>query len=133
MISRLTGTASSLALLAAIGLSGAAPAQAAAPGALGSAAITVDAIGASSSLLLHVGGTVTCSAATGTAEITAIGGQVMPWAMGSASVTVPCAAGPVPWEVTIVATWTLFHDVTVNALMGDSNGGAASVSVLGSA
>ncbi|WP_320064477.1 hypothetical protein [Micromonospora sp. RTGN7] len=124
MIVRAVRGALTVTVLAATGLTVAAPAQAA------QADITVTSANVANINELQVYGTVTCTGSTGAAHITVTATQVMPFSFGSASINVPCASGPVPWEVTLFSGfgWQSFHTVSVNAHMTDDDAGTDSSS-----
>ncbi|MEU7618735.1 hypothetical protein AB0B27_21935 [Micromonospora rifamycinica] len=125
------------AAVSAAGLTVAAPAQAApAPPArqiTTTAQITVTSFYALSDREIQVNGTATCTQPTGTAHMLSTVVQLMPFRFGAGEVDVPCAAGPVAWQVTVYVAegWDPFREVTVNGLMTDDHGGSASISVNG--
>jgi hypothetical protein len=127
------------AAVAAAGLTVAAPAQAApaSPARQASttaaAQITVTSFYALSDREIQVHGTVTCTQPTGAAHVLSTVVQLMPFRLGGGEVDVPCAAGPVAWQVTVYVAegWDPFREVMVNGLMSDDHGGSASTSVSG--
>ncbi|KWV29634.1 hypothetical protein [Micromonospora rifamycinica] len=127
------------AAVSAAGLTVAPPAQAApaspARQITTTAQITVTSFYAVSDREIQVNGTATCTQPTGTAHLLSTVVQLMPFRLGAGGVDVPCAAGPVAWQVTVYISegWDSFREVTVNALMTDDYGGSASVSVNGRA
>jgi hypothetical protein len=75
---------------------------------------------------LWVDGTVTCTGPTGNAVVNISALQVIPRpSSGSGSVTVPCADGPVAWEILLPGLrgdWAENYSVTVIASMSDGIG-----------
>jgi hypothetical protein len=105
----------------------AAPAQAA------QADITVWDVSAISSTTLSLSGEVTCAGPTGSATVLAFATQYEPrLSFGGGSASVPCADGPVPWEITAYSGmgWDSNHSVTVNASMLDGTGASDHVTVV---
>ncbi|MFI0793460.1 hypothetical protein ACH4OY_12310 [Micromonospora rubida] len=122
MIERACRGVLTVAVLTTAGLAVAAPARAA------TADITVTSASAVTVDQLQVNGTVTCTGSAGAAHISVSATQVMPFSFGMASMDVPCASGPVAWEIFIFSGfgWQSFHQVTVNAQMTDDVQGADS-------
>jgi hypothetical protein len=72
---------------------------------------------------LLVGGEVTCTGPTGNAVVDISALQVIPTLnSGSGSVSVPCADGPVAWQILLLGPsddWASNYSVTVFASMSD--------------
>ncbi|WDZ83223.1 hypothetical protein [Micromonospora cathayae] len=104
------------------GLAVAAPAQAA------QAQVTLTGFWQSSTYEHTMTGTVLCSAPTAQATVAAFTVQYDPLVFASGSTSTSCAAGEVPWSLTVV-NYSGYHSgpIHLNVIMSDTNGGAASV------
>ncbi|WDZ86230.1 hypothetical protein [Micromonospora cathayae] len=98
----------------------------AAPARAAQAEVTVSSVYAAAADRLEVYGTATCTEPTGTAHVTVMATQVMPFSFGWVGLDVPCAGGLVYWEASVLGGygWQNWSQVTVNANLTDSQGGA---------